>query len=438
MKTKSRSSDITLPGGSITSIWVDPRIAPGTPAGNKLAVARYWGPGSNSEVINYELPPFKGNGACSHIKSSLRIFDTARVATVSIDTYLLNIDRSPWYIPCFYSTEINKVPTVDLVMNQARWDAFSSDAMEAMLPTFSEGGESLVNFVLELGEVKSLFTTWLPRLRKVQKAIRRRQLINTLKQEGKWVEPKRVRPKKPIPVKATAKELAGYHLNVSFGWLPFISDVQRIYGALDNFRKKVRKLQESANKPIRKHYSRTIDIATLPPDVTLLTDSDGTWDRKVLWVIKPKYHATLDFIYALPDMSDPTNQAKAFMDSLGVQGNPSIIWNAIPFSFVADWFVDVGGWLNRLRADNLRIPATVTGFCHSIKMKWECSYTFTPKSTGRLFFPEVGIPILVATREGLQYERRRDIPSYGTFNTTVRAPSWNQVALATSLTVSRL
>jgi hypothetical protein len=44
------------------------------------------------------------------------------------------------------------------------------------------------------------------------------------------------------------------------------------------------------------------------------------------------------------------------LDTLGFELNPRIIWDALPFTFVIDWFFDVGGYLNRYSIDTLELP----------------------------------------------------------------------------------
>jgi hypothetical protein len=222
------------------------------------------------------------------------------------------------------------------------------------------------------------------------------------------------------------KSLADIHLNISFGWKPFLADVER-----------VRKLQAEAGRPVKHHYRRYLDLALLPPTINLFSDSLQTIRRETLWRQKPTYAATVEFNYTMPDMGDMMNQVEAYLDSLGFQLNPRILWDAIPYSFVVDWFFDVGGWLASLRHDNLKVPCNVTGFCHSLKWEWQAAYRYDRIATSNPpWSPDRGT--LIAIRSGLRYERRRDIPSWGLFSTTVRVPSWGQIALGGSLTVQKL
>jgi hypothetical protein len=346
------------------------------------------------------LPGYKHMGSCLHSKETLQVISSSSSRRIQETAgasagYWYTVSMSEHFLASFYHTTLRALPPI--TVREDKWKEWSSQAVESMLPTFSEGGESLVNFVLELKSLKSLFQLWSRKLRLL-------------------------------------KNLSGAHLNVSFGWLPFMSDAKRIYGALENFQKKLRKLQEESGKPKKAHYQRHLDTIDLPSDGAVSSlDSNGQWYRKVRWKQEPVYHATLDYVYVLPDMSLMSNQIAGFLDSIGVQLNASIIWNAIPYSFVVDWFLGVGEWINSLRVDNLKIPATVTGFCHSVKYEWQSSLEFRASISFRCFWAVKEI----AKRSKLHYERRRDIPSFGLLDLTVKTPNWKQIALGSSLVVQR-
>jgi hypothetical protein len=399
MKTKTRST-VFVTGDQLRraafdsdqGTWSD-YVLFGTAAGTQTF-------DSLSETITYELPGYKSFGSCLHQKETLKLDHSGSSQRVQETAgpaagYYYTIVTSDFFVPAFYHNVIRLAVPVTIRENQ--WQAWSNQALESMLPTFSEGGESLVNFALELKQTKDLFRLWRNKL-------------------------------------SLLKNISGLHLNVSFGWLPFISDVQRIYGALDSFQKKVRKLQEESGKPKKGHFRRYLDTVDLPSDGTLgAADSNGSFYRKVRWIQQPLYCATLDYIYALPDMSLAINQVKGFLDSIGVQLDASIVWNAIPYSFVVDWFFNVGDWISALKVDNLRIPATVTGFCHSVKYEWQSSLSFRPQPS----FDPYQIERPVATKTKLYYERRKDIPSTGLLDLTVKTPNWKQVALGSSLVIQR-
>jgi hypothetical protein len=58
-------------------------------------------------------------------------------------------------------------------------------------------------------------------------------------------------------------------------------------------------------------------------------------------------------------MTDLERTLRGTLDSLGFELNPGILWDAIPFSFIVDWFFDVGAILNKFRFDTLELPIEI-------------------------------------------------------------------------------
>ena len=139
----------------------------------------------------------------------------------------------------------------------------------------------------------------------------------------------------------------------------------------------------------------------------------------------------------MPDLGLLSNRLKAMLDSLGVRPDASILWNAIPFSFIVDWFFDVGGWLESLSSDNLEIPVHIDDFCHSIKVDYSVELHMQRKYD----YPVQGLLYTdlqkVLMRNVSHYERRRAVPATHLNTAVQRGPlSLNKIALGASLIVA--
>lgn len=66
-------------------------------------------------------------------------------------------------------------------------------------------------------------------------------------------------------------------------------------------------------------------------------------------------------------MSEKRLKTLAYLDALGIQANPAIVWDAIPYSFLLDWVLDVSDILEAQKKRNLDPVVTIHGFCHSYK-----------------------------------------------------------------------
>lgn len=277
------------------------------------------------------------------------------------------------------------------------WANLSAQAMESMLPSMKTDN-SLVNFILELKDLASITKVWRKKRSKL-------------------------------------KNSASVNLGLQFGLIPFVSDVQALVNALRSFQKRLKELQKAANKPITRHYRRGLDVFKLPSDAVLGSTGGPLrcW-RIARWEEPPMYTATVRYRYQMPDLGLLSNRIKAMLDSLGVRPDASILWNAIPFSFIVDWFFDVGGWLESLSSDNLDIPVHIDDFCHSIKV----DYTIELHMQRKYDYPVNGALYTdlhkVLMKNISHYERRRAIPSTHLDTAVQRGPlSTNKIVLGTSL-----
>lgn len=142
--------------------------------------------------------------------------------------------------------------------------------------------------------------------------------------------------------------------------------------------------------------------------------------------------AVMRYHYRLPpEVHRAAGQMAGFLDILGINANPAIIWNAIPFSFIVDWFYDVGDFLERFTVKNVRPITEITDFCVSVKAK----RVLESHTDMRIF----GDSLSQANRrvstigESSFYERKLVNPSIWSFNDTPTGLSGNRLALSIAL-----
>jgi hypothetical protein len=350
------------------------------------------------------------------------------------------------------------IPDIDM-------DAYADQALAFMYPTLNKG-LSLVNFALELKDLKSMNP--IPSVKRILGGHRALKNLSDKRARGRFV-------------KELITRMNGAALNASFGIVPFIKDVVDIFDELVTLIYRLAKLKEYAGKVITRHYKRTIFsspgvypnhdwIGPIFPAYTYygwpanirFDGYNGTGQRPNLiksyrsrWVVLPVYHATWRYIYTLDGVSELEEKLYAHLDSLGVRLDPSIVWNAIPFSFVVDWVVDVSGFLQSFARNNFPIRVVDGGFVHSYKYAFEAStvvwmydqfvgvnpgtyhgpLTQDPVyfSTG-IFAPYGPVQVYNGTREF--YNRVKASPSTTTIE--ARIPRLRQAALAGSLLLSKV
>lgn len=227
-----------------------------------------------------------------------------------------------------------------------------------------------------------------------------------------------------------AKNLAGAHLNYKFGWKPTIGDLKDMIEGVTRLRSKLAAFKAQLGKTIQGSSSIAHGLPTSATGTIAFPSGSHTASytasciRKVscyiAWQPQP-----LAVIGALDEV------LRGLLDSLGFELNPRIIWDAIPFTFVIDWFFGVGSWLDRFRIDALELPiALVDSFLQyeeTLHIEWtwlranDGTYTTRPKSAG-------------ATYERKFFHRMPLYPDYATLTGLGwRLPTLNQAELLVSL-----
>lgn len=225
------------------------------------------------------------------------------------------------------------------LLNQLRWNIpteqelpwrhLATQAWGALRPSLA-GGLSAPNFIYELRDVKRMFDLW----------SNRRNIL---------------------------RNFANGHLNFSFGWAPFIGDVRRIHQLLQRCVNNYEEFAKNALKPHKRHYKLTLDSIVKEQHVFFgsQTDPDGLGYIVYLEDGPPIYRFTVDYTYAIKP--DPYNLMKGCLDQLGIRKDAQIIWDALPYSFIVDWFLNVGNLLHRMSSDNLDVTVEILSCCHSVK-----------------------------------------------------------------------
>lgn len=163
------------------------------------------------------------------------------------------------------------------------------------------------------------------------------------------------------------KRLGNEYLNIVFGWKPFLNDLRKFYHLYKGLDKILAKLYRENGKSIRRRAtvlqetSVTGDSWALPyPWVQVLGPPPGyaggttsfTYTRretKRVWF-------SGGFRYYIPDVGSPQWTRRATLALFGVNPTPASLWAILPWSWLIDWFSNVGDVMSNLSqnaVDNL-------------------------------------------------------------------------------------
>jgi hypothetical protein len=175
---------------------------------------------------------------------------------------------------------------------------------------------------------------------------------------------------------------ADAYLQKEFNVMPLLSDIAGIRRALINTSKQIRNLLNLEGKLLTRHYYCGLESlypnkaqtpsstygSTVKLSGTFIGDPAGLPSGPCLNGVfkayrtvtydKAQFHGEIQYSYYLTQFQRENAAILGLADSLGVNLNPAIIWNAIPWSFVVDWVLDVSRWLDQFKVRNLE-PVTV-------------------------------------------------------------------------------
>lgn len=343
------------------------------------------------EVITYESSGKRDSGSrhknCRHIHDT-KVYLPLNVSVLNQDVPLgEDLVYQSWATGTIWNSAghdaLSVEPTSSTLQN------YSALAFDAMKPSL-EGDLQLTNFLLELVDVKhilSLFTKW----------------------EG------------------FVKKIAAGHLSYAFGVKPFLQDVKELYDNLTNFEGYITQFLSRRNTVQRRHYR----LKFIEDDGTYEGVAGGFGLVEGTYKVKGVYHATMDYTYSCPNLDNLQGQIRALRDLLGLRFGLSQLWEAIPFSFVVDWFIRVGDWLKQYEQPLVPVNLTVVDYCESYKIEssieWEY-YGVSPCG------PQVGATTqYMGNRNTKVYVRRRSLPNSGSFFINPGQFGGNQLALSASL-----
>lgn len=343
------------------------------------------------EHISYENPQLKRSGNCRHTKitgklnkSSLNYDmrdDACYQGSVGPNSYVSDVSRQIRGEP-YIKTELFELPDLGQL---------NAEAYETMKPSLV-AGFSLTNFVLELRDVRRMFDIW--------------------KRADSYV-----------------KNIGAGYLNYQFGWKLFLHDVNDIWKKLSTWEKSLEDYKSKQGKPCRRHFRKVLE-----PQVGYFTYPLSSGGESYNWYTKQTrksvFHATMLYTYTVPQIDSEFAKLRAIGDIFGIRFNSSVIWEALPYSFVVDWFVGVGSYLKAKEKDYLESKVHVIDYCYSIKHEDVLTYNKD--------FSNSDPAVLCGTIDRTFYERRRCLPEANDFGLVASHKYGSkQMLLSAALLVSR-
>jgi len=220
--------------------------------------------------------------------------------------------------------------------------AASNRALGKLIDKADQGINNLAQDFVEMDQTTRMITKTVVRISGAIKALRARNLPQALKflwdakapvfRQGSWMA-KGLTPKQ-MAKKLSGKELANNWLELQYGWKPLLQDVQGVMQSLAQLNIGNASVQDvSAFATSDERYS-----TPLTQNTGGVIYAAGTSVR----IINSRCKYSLR--YRVDD------HAKAFLRQTGFLNPINLAWEVLPWSFVVDWFLPIGNYLQGINA----------------------------------------------------------------------------------------
>jgi len=173
-----------------------------------------------------------------------------------------------------------------------------------------------------------------------------------------------------------AREIGGEYLNLTFGWTPLIKDVESLCKAVINFNKIIDQYSRDSGQIVRRRYNfkdeykihnqysgsdNAIDllgVETLNWENTyvkrLFEGNRPAMSNSFTQSSKRRITFAGAFTYYLSEGSDFLSKMERYEELanqiLGIRLTPALLWELTPFSWLVDWWFDIGTFINSVSA----------------------------------------------------------------------------------------
>jgi len=148
------------------------------------------------------------------------------------------------------------------------------------------------------------------------------------------------------------------YLQYKFNLAPLLGDTNAFYRAFASFLKRAKQRVRDSGRVLTRHTSITLPSHSGDEmsDPTIIWSHDQTIEGRIRrrWEKPPStFHVEISFSYYYTDFQRKHAAGLSLLDSLGINFNPAIVWNALRWSFALDWVLNISSFLNRLRVSNM-------------------------------------------------------------------------------------
>jgi len=161
---------------------------------------------------------------------------------------------------------------------------------------------------------------------------------------------------------ASTPNLGDEWLNVVFGWKPLLADIRKMYELQKTLDRRLAQIVRENGKGV--HKRRVIkDSISVNPTTTNYAFPFGAWQNPgPSWASGRSSMTTITtniekvwfvgkFRYYIPDIGTSEWSRRTTALLFGAKVTPEVVWNLLPWSWLADWFGNVGDVMSNLSSN---------------------------------------------------------------------------------------
>jgi hypothetical protein len=199
------------------------------------------------------------------------------------------------------------------------------------------------------------------------------------------------------------KKVADHFLNHQFGWVPFVNDLVKLQDAFVNSQKYIDQITKDNNQWVR----RTRTMASTEESTKLCTNSGlgcepikfemsdfmdfgggGHWDvhkeeTSIVWASGSFKYYRPEFDLSLPSYDSAMSDLQRNLTLYGLRINPSNVYKATPWTWLVDWFSNVGDHVDHINDIGQDGVASKYMYVMQTKVTHYRSYHYVPWFQGR-------------------------------------------------------
>jgi hypothetical protein len=180
----------------------------------------------------------------------------------------------------------------------------------------------------------------------------------------------------------TAKEIANSHLGTQFGIIPLIADIADTINVIRTWREKYDDAKTILSKRYKRHQPK-VSLQGLFPNWEEYVEFNVPFTNSLYpmgGIVKSnthsEWHGMALYGFDAPEFSGFITRLAQLVDSFGIL-DPQAIWDAVPFSFVVDWFFTTQQWMKKYKPKLFPAMARLYDYLESIQATTILSYKVT-------------------------------------------------------------